>query len=520
MSSPMTPTVPTPLPGGLPVLATPVLTPATQPSQYHYKQQVVRVFTSAGAFIDVWRDAPLLSGVKFAINSATSPLRVQLPRAFDNFDEAGTTGALGTIAQGNIVQYWLYGPGLPSTGLLKFQGVIDSYQPQIAESGEESLTVTITPFDSAVGDSGIVGSVQFGTVGVSGTYEDPVTMFNWWFSNINGVTGHPYPYPLTLNGSNPASSGGVPTTYLFQNQSLVSLFETIRTMLPANWFWRVNQDKTVTLNVPPTTPQHLFVLGQHLAAPQYRKDWTQLRNVVQVQGNVGPIVTITSALAASTNYTTLATAPLPFALISGQNVILDPKGSDAITLTLTANASAKATSISVVSFNTGAFAYASGTQVGIVIQATATGSDISTFGYRLAQVADTRILDVKTAQALANGLLTQYDREQLRTTIRVIDYRGDSQTGIGYDIETIEPGDTCSIVLPYGSGNQSLWDEMTWDVNDWDQSPGSALSATAVIYSVSYSYDFVDIELGSPGPSQDIALLKIARAFGDYSLVV
>ncbi|HUY77456.1 MAG TPA: hypothetical protein VMV29_11840, partial [Ktedonobacterales bacterium] len=59
------------LPSGLPVLATPLSVPATQPSLYHYKQQIVLIFNSSGTFIDVWRDAPLLSGVKFAINSAT-----------------------------------------------------------------------------------------------------------------------------------------------------------------------------------------------------------------------------------------------------------------------------------------------------------------------------------------------------------------------------------------------------------------------------------------------------------------
>jgi hypothetical protein len=306
---------------------------------------------------------------------------------------------------------------------------------------------------------------------------------------------------------------------MFQNQRLGSGFETIRKMLPANWFWRVNQDKTVTLNVPPTTPQHQFVLGQHLVAPQYRKDWTQLRNAVQVQGNVGPTVTLSGALAAHTNYTSLSVDELPSALISGQNIILSPYGSTAITLTLSANASAGATSVSVVSFNTVANAYPSGTPIGIVVQATVTGSDISTFGYRLAQVADTRVLDVKTAQALANGLLTQYDLEQVRTTIKVVDYRGDSQTGIGYDIESIQPGDTCQIILPGSTSNESLWDEMQWDVNDWNASAGAALSATAIIYTVSYAFDSVVLELGNAAPSQSNALLDIARSFSDYSLV-
>jgi hypothetical protein len=120
---------------------------------------------------------------------------------------------------------------------------------------------------------------------------------------------------------------------------------------------------------------------------------------------------------------------------------------------------------------------------------------------------------------LANGLLTQYDLEQVRTTIKVVDYRGDSQTGIGYDIESIQPGDTCQIILPGSTSNESLWDEMQWDVNDWNASAGAALSATAIIYTVSYAFDSVVLELGNAAPSQSNALLDIARSFSDYSLV-
>src|SRR5438309_29195 len=120
-----------------------------------YKMQQVYVFDPSGNYLDCWQDAPLLAGFKEAINTATTPLRIQLPRSFDNFDQQGAPGSKGTVAQGNNVQFWLYGPGLPAGGKLRYQGIIDSYEPEISENGEELVTVSITPYDSVLGDHGI-----------------------------------------------------------------------------------------------------------------------------------------------------------------------------------------------------------------------------------------------------------------------------------------------------------------------------------------------------------------------------
>jgi hypothetical protein len=482
-----------------------------------YKQQMVLVYTSAGQFLDVWRDAPLLAGVKFAINSAATPIRVKLPRSFDSFDEAGEPNSRGTIGQGNIVQYYLFGPGLPASGLLKFQGIIDSYQPMIDERGEESVTVTLTPYDAIVADHGLTTEQTFGTVGVPGTYVDPVTIFNWWFSNTDPATGAPYAAPLTLDASNPATSGNA-VAYTFSNQSLSSIFETIRQMLPANWFWRVNQDKTVTLNVPPTTAQHQFLIGQHITAPQYRKDWTKLKNVVQVVGAAGLTVQLTAALAASTQYTSLSVTALPIALVSGQQLVLNNGGSTAFLVTLSANAAQGATTVSVSSFNTGANSYPVNTVVGILVQATKSGSDLSTFGKRVMQVADNRITDWNTAAAVAQGYLTTYDQMILRTRLRIVDYRGDANPGLGYDIETIKPGDTCQIIDPLGNTSTTVWDQAIWDTSVWDYAPGAALNQVAIIYEVDYQWDYVDITLGGFLPNQDRELAQVAIRFQDFTL--
>ncbi len=488
---------------------------ASDASPYVLKQQLVLVYSPTGGFLDVWRDAPLLAGVKFAVNSATTPLRIQLPRRFDDFDEAGMGSNRGTIGQGNIVQYYVFGPGLPTNGLLKFQGVIDSYQPQIAESGEESVTVSLTPYDSVAGDRGIVGGLSFGTAGVPATYVDTVSMFTAWFTTTDPIAGQPYAAPLTLDPANPASSGNA-SAYTFQNQKLSSIWGTVLRMLPANWFWRINPDKTVTLNVPPLTAQHQFVLGQHIVAPQYSKDWNKLRNIVQVEGT-GLKTQLTSALVSGTAYTTLAVESLPVAVVAGQQLVLNLNGSPTQTVTLSVAAAMGATSVSVTSFTANA-SYGVGIQVTLLVRATRQGTDLATFGARLAQVVDNRVVDQGTADVIAQSLLAHLDRMLLRTKIRVVDYRGDAQVGIGYDIETIKPGDTCSILNPFNNAALTLWDAAVWDTAVWDYAAGAVLAQTAIIYAVSYHWDYVDLELGYYAPSQDRELLSIQTALADYTL--
>ena len=429
----------------------------------YVKQQLVKVFSPSGVFIDVWRDAPLLDSFKEALQSATTPMRVKLPRSFDNFDEVGTTSALGSIGQGNLVQWWLFGPGLPFNGLLRYQGVIDAYEPTIDANGEEYVTVTVTPKGSAVGDNSLIGQQSFGTAGQANTYIDPIAMFNHWFTSTDPTTGRAYAYPLTQDANNPVSSG-YSTQYTFVNQTMQDIWDTILLLLPANYFWRENVDGSVTLNQSPATPQHTFILGRHCVSLGYTKDWTQLKNNILVQGGNSPTT-------------------------------------------------------------------------GLPITANKTGSDISTYSNRSMLVNESRITDQYTANLYAAGLLSIHDQVQYRAHVRVFDYRGDPQIGLGYDIETIHVGDTCTVVAPqtttapptppsYWDANftwdeswwdsspantasgGSYWDVGQWDVMYWDYGPGHALGQTVVVTGVTYHFDYLDLELVALRPSQDVALAR------------
>ena len=410
------------------------------------KQQQVMVYTPSGTFLDVWQDAPLLAGFKEIINGATQPLKITLPRSFDNFDQVGAPGSGGTVAQGNIVQYWLYGAGLPANGLLRFQGVIDTYEPQIDSNGAETVAVTITPFDSVLGDRGITSaSVAFGTPGTSSTYVDPVTFLTYFLSNNDPVTGSPYLSPLTADPTNPTSSG-VTVQFTFVNETMLDVFTQMLFCLPANWFYRINPNKTITLNVSPSSAQHTLFIGQNLVNPSYSQDWMNLRNVIAFMGGI----------------------------LNGSTIYL-----------------------------------------------TAKGSDIATFGERIKLVNESRITDSNTATTFVNGYLNVFDRVSFRAKIRVPDYRGSlAQSGLGYDIESFQVGDTVQILDSLSSNNAkaSLWNQSHWDVDYWDSSPGAALNQVTIIQSIDYYFDYVDLELGLPQPSQDRALFDVMNRLQLYTI--
>lgn len=485
-----------------------------------YKRQIVRIYNPSGQFLDVWNDAPLLTGFKEIINGATTPIAVNLPRKLDAFDSPGQANSRGTIAIGNSVEYRLYGPGLPQTGKVRFLGTIEKYEPSIdASTGAESVAVTITPYSAALGDRYITTEVAFGrssvstklktaltngtvytqiavsklsqpllagdtpilksgshtqtltvaqdasigdtsvsvnsftanfsypttttvTLDFSGTYVDPIDMFNYFFNTVDTSTGlgRTYTYPLTLDPSNPASSGNA-LQYTFKVQPLISAFEKIRLMLPGlNWFYRPNLDNTTTLNQAPTTPQHVFYLGQHFSNVKYSQDITNLKNVAVIQGS----------------------------------------GSDVI--------------------------------------GNAIGSDLTLYGQRVVAKADSRITDNITASVVAQGYLNFFDQVATRAPIRIFDYRGDYNTGLGYDIESIQVGDTIEIIDTTGVNLATLWDNFLWDNAAWDFSAGAIFNNVVTIIELDYGYDYCDIQIGSARPNYSRALTEILRDLSDYTL--
>lgn len=508
-----------------------------------YKRQIVRVLDASGAFLNVWNDAPLLSGFKESINTGGSPLVVPLPRHFDSFGQANFPHSDGTVAQGNVVQYWLYGPGLPQTGLLRFQGVIDKIEPGIDTKGTEKVDVTITPYSAIIGDRGITNTVQIGVENTPTTYDDPTLIFDWFFSNNDDVTGLPYMNPLTLDPSNPATSGNS-VQYVFQNQTIESAFQTILAMFPPGWFYRINPDKSVTRSSTPTTAQHLFYLGQHLVEPKYSQDWTVLRNVIAMTGaQIGIKVqtTLTSALVLGNVYTSLSVIAITNTLYPGDALTLNDvsqftvdsghhirKKSQTVTQTVVISAQAQAgnTSISVYTFTASANFAATSTAVQsktvltYPLSAVTTGSDLTTYGERIYMRNDSRIKDPSTLLTIAQGLLAQLDQALLRCPIKIVDYRGDSATGLGYDIESIRVGDTIELIDTTGNlGIATLWDVAVWDVDSYDYTAGAAFNQVIQIQELSYFFDYIELQLGYKAPNITREMASIMVRYADFTML-
>jgi hypothetical protein len=151
----------------------------------------------------------------------------------------------------------------------------------------------------------------------------------------------------------------------------------------------------------------------------------------------------------------------------------------------------------------------------------ATGASVSTIGQRLYTQSDNRVTDNHTAQILARGLLNLYDQTLIRTKVRIPDYRGDNQAGLGYDIESVHVGDMVEITDTTGGGAApgTLWDVAHWDRDVWDITLGAALNRLVPIVEITYNWDSLDVALGSLPPSRDAAIFAIQRAFADFSVV-
>lgn len=439
------------------------------------KIQIVKVLDPNGLFIDVIRDAPLLS-CKENISAAADTVKITLPRAIDEFDGAGQPGSKGTIVEGNIVQWWLYGDGLPTTGLLKYQGVIDEINPQMDESGAESVGVTVTPYSQVLGDHGVgTTPITFGTAGNSATYIDTASIFKAFFTGsyvdstgatvsvLDPITSQPYGDPYTLDPASLVSTGQL-VQFSFQSQKLISVLTNLLALSTSTYFYRMNQDKTVLFGSIPSTPNHTLFLGQDISSIEYSMSNVPRKNVIVVQG-LGSIK---------------ATATGSSVAAIGERIYY--KSDDRITDQNTANFLAN----------------------GIL-----------------------SILDRETVRAKINvpdyrgsaqsGL--GYDIEQFKVgqTVKILDARAPSTSSVGVGARWGS--------MVWGTGKwgapagTTIWGSFLWNASTWSASVGSIFSTINTIMSIQYDYFSCTLELGARQPSLSRALFDLELRMQDATLV-
>lgn len=425
----------------------PAFQPSTIPNSANnlQKLQVVKVYDVNGNFIDVWPDAPLLgqgqsdTAPVYAINTIQAQITVTLPRAYDNIQIGGVSGTgSGTITPGNVVEFWVYDTNTLIYGKRVWFGYIDGYIKTIAQDGGETVQVTLTPFDTVLGDNQFVGTQYFGSPGVSSTYVDTMTMFNWPFTNLDPVTNQYYTNPLSSNSSTPT---GNLFQLTFQNQSIADFFESIRGLSPDGYYWRCNHyaldirtnltsNRSVVFQKAASTAYHTWIIGKHVTVPQATETYQTLKNYIYVQG-------------------------------------------------------------------TG-------------VKAVALGSDMALYGKRTYVINEPRIFDQASADQLAQSVLAQLDKPDLRATFSIADIRGDT-TGLGYDIEDIRAGDTCRIINPFQKNEESFWDVSLWDNSIWDFTPDAFFNTVMTVAGFTYKYDSVDVQTSTLQPSQDRIIASLAN---------
>ncbi len=110
-------------------------------------------------------------------------------------------------------------------------------------------------------------------------------------------------------------------------------------------------------------------------------------------------------------------------------------------------------------------------------------TSIGLYGRKEYVMIDTRVITTATADAMVQAYLDTNKNPFVRATVDILDSNGDDQA-LGYDIDSIKPGDTCKVIDPkFPAGAQTY-----------------ALNQVMIIQSVQYDYDKVTLELSIRPP--------------------
>jgi hypothetical protein len=121
-------------------------------------------------------------------------------------------------------------------------------------------------------------------------------------------------------------------------------------------------------------------------------------------------------------------------------------------------------------------------------------SSINTYGLREYKSTDTRVTVTGTADIIAGRFLDENSTPMIRTVLKIADSNGED-TNLGYDIESVKPGQTISIEnLKSSAKSISLWDQMLWDSSGWDFSVAYITSDVLTVQSVNYTPEYIEIE--------------------------
>lgn len=118
---------------------------------------------------------------------------------------------------------------------------------------------------------------------------------------------------------------------------------------------------------------------------------------------------------------------------------------------------------------------------------------IATYGKKTQLIYDTNITSTSQAQAAALKVLNEQSAVLTDVTLAVVDNNGPDPY-LGYDIESIHPGQTLQVLGLGNSNVQTLWDVAIWDVSSWDFSLSDAAAQVLQITRVDYTPDQLTLD--------------------------
>lgn len=140
-------------------------------------------------------------------------------------------------------------------------------------------------------------------------------------------------------------------------------------------------------------------------------------------------------------------------------------------------------------------------------------NSIDMYGRHTSKYVDSRVTIQGSADIIVNKILTENRFPEIRMTIKIKDNSFDPENG--YDIESIQVGDTCQIRNFLDSLASSKWDVALWDQSYWDNDVVSVTESVLQIVSVEYNPGYAIVVISSKLPQVSKRVEDVARNLVD-----
>lgn len=350
-------------------------------------------------------------------------------------------GENNDVSLNNGVEVYCTDVDLPS-GQLVYRGYISGYIPTI-DNEDEYVDVRVRGYGATLPNRLLQDAS--GNTEITYTDQDPSAIFldiiNKFRTNDVGLLNAD---ATTIDNTLTSVS------YTFNTNTYKEALDTLVGLSPVGWYWRIGADGWVYFKNKSVNAQHNFNVRKDVVTLSPEKNIEDFANeIVFIGGNTG-----------------------------SENLYLRKRDSNSIDV----------------------------------------------YGKVVKKVTDSRVTDTATATTIVTGLLENKATPARRTLLVVADNNGASRnlgyttydvngnavsknysdtsgTLEGYDIESVDVGDTIQVKqLTAAIPENTTWDSATWDTDVWDASFTSEPDDIMQIYSIVYSPDFLTIEATARQP--------------------